>query len=68
MAIGTHDLDTIQGPFYFNAKPPSEIVFQALNQTETMDANKMMDFYSVLLLKFHKNVYVIKSKFTFSLL
>lgn len=47
VAIGTHDLDTIKGPFYFNAKPPSEINFQPLNQTEKMDANKMMDFYSV---------------------
>ncbi len=31
-SIGTHDLDTIQGPFSYLAQPPPEIVFRALNQ------------------------------------
>ena len=32
VAIGTHDYDTIQGPFYFDAQPPDEIKFKPLNQ------------------------------------
>jgi phenylalanyl-tRNA synthetase beta chain len=30
VAIGTHDLDTLQGPFLYDAKPPSEIEFVPL--------------------------------------
>ena len=32
VAIGTHDYDTIQGPFYFDAQPPDVIKFKPLNQ------------------------------------
>lgn len=46
VAIGTHDLDTIKGPFTYDAKPPSEIRFVPLNQTEEMDGNRLMEFYS----------------------
>lgn len=46
VAIGTHDLDTIQGPFYYNAKPPADIKFKPLNQTKEMTAMELMDFYS----------------------
>lgn len=47
MAIGTHDLDTIQGPFVYDALPPSEIKFKALNQTKEMTAPELMELYSV---------------------
>ena len=47
VAIGTHDLDTIQGPFMYDAKPPSEIKFKPLNQTREYTAVEMMDLYSV---------------------
>lgn len=47
MAIGTHDLDTIKGPFYYDARPPSAIKFKALNQTEEMTATQLMELYSV---------------------
>jgi len=47
VAIGTHDLDTVEGPFIYDAKVPSEIKFKALNQTKEMTAPEMMDFYSV---------------------
>jgi phenylalanyl-tRNA synthetase beta chain len=30
VAIGTHDYDTIKGPFIYDAKPPQEINFIAL--------------------------------------
>ncbi len=47
VAIGTHDLDTIQGPFIYNAKPPSEIKFKALNQTKEYTAVELMELYTV---------------------
>ncbi|XP_046967013.1 phenylalanine--tRNA ligase beta subunit [Vanessa cardui] len=46
VAIGTHDLDTIQGPFVYDALPPSEIKFKALNQTKEMTAAELMELYS----------------------
>lgn len=47
VAIGTHDLDTIQGPFTYDALAPEDIQFKALNQTEVYSASKLMDIYSV---------------------
>ena len=49
VAIGTHDLDTLQGPFIYDAKPPNEIKFQALNQTKEYTAAELMELYSVSL-------------------
>lgn len=49
VAIGTHDLDSIEGPFYYDAKPPSEIKFKPLNQTKEYTAVELMDLYSVSL-------------------
>ncbi|XP_067658646.1 phenylalanine--tRNA ligase beta subunit-like [Haliotis asinina] len=46
VAIGTHDLDTIQGPFTYNAKPPSEIKFRILNQEKEMTAPEIMETLS----------------------
>ncbi|XP_044288861.1 phenylalanine--tRNA ligase beta subunit [Varanus komodoensis] len=45
VAIGTHDLDTISGPFTYTAKPPSEIKFKPLNQDKEYNANEIMDLY-----------------------
>ena len=45
VAIGTHDLDTIQGPFTYEALPPKDIKFAPLNQTKDMDAAELMEFY-----------------------
>ena len=47
MAIGTHDLDTIKPPFVYDAKPPSEIKFRALNLDKEHTAAELMDIYSV---------------------
>ena len=41
VAIGTHDLDTIEGPFTYKAMKPQDIQFIALNQTKSMDANEL---------------------------
>jgi len=43
VAIGTHDLDTLTPPFTFEALPPDEIEFVALNQTEKKTARKMFE-------------------------
>lgn len=47
MAIGTHDLDTIKGPFVYDALAPNEIKFKALNQQKEMTAPELMELYSV---------------------
>lgn len=45
VAIGTHDLDTLQGPFRYNAEPPGEIKFVPLNQTVEVDGPGLMQLY-----------------------
>ncbi|KAF5307329.1 hypothetical protein FQR65_LT07046 [Abscondita terminalis] len=46
VAIGTHDLDSIKGPFVYEAKPPTDIKFQPLNQEKVYTAVELMDLYS----------------------
>ncbi|ODM23369.1 Phenylalanine--tRNA ligase beta subunit [Aspergillus cristatus] len=45
VAIGTHDLDTIQGPFTYNALPPKDFSFVPLNQTKELNGEELMAFY-----------------------
>ena len=45
VAIGTHDLDTIQGPFTYEALAPKDIKFIPLNQTKEMNGEELMQFY-----------------------
>lgn len=45
VAIGTHDLDTIQGPFTYEGLKPQDISFAPLNQTKVMNGNEIMEFY-----------------------
>ena len=47
VAIGTHDLDTIEGPFLYDARPPKEIKFKPLNQTKEYNGEEIMELYSV---------------------
>ena len=47
VAIGTHDLDTIQGPFTYEALPPDSIKFIPLNQTSEFTASQLMELYEV---------------------
>lgn len=47
VSIGTHDLDTIEGPFTYEALPPKEIRFTPLNQTKEMNGEELMAFYDV---------------------
>ncbi|XP_018797279.1 PREDICTED: phenylalanine--tRNA ligase beta subunit [Bactrocera latifrons] len=46
VAIGTHDLDTVQGPFTYEARTPENLEFIPLNQTEKMNGHELMDFYT----------------------
>ena len=49
VAIGTHDMDTLQGPFRYKALPPKDIKFIPLTEPEvggkTFDGKELMDFY-----------------------
>lgn len=47
VSIGTHDLDTLQGPFTYEALPPEQIEFVPLNQTKKMNGVELMKFYEV---------------------
>ena len=43
--MGTHDLDTIEGPFTYEALPASDIVFTPLSQTRSAAASEWLKFY-----------------------
>ncbi|KAL7413612.1 hypothetical protein BDY24DRAFT_389048 [Mrakia frigida] len=45
VAIGTHDLDTIKGPFRYEAKAPKDIKFAPLNKETVYDAEQLMNLY-----------------------
>lgn len=45
VAIGTHDLDTIKPPIFYNAVPPEEIAFIPLNQTKIVKGTELFKFY-----------------------
>ncbi|KAM3719716.1 Phenylalanine--tRNA ligase beta subunit [Dirofilaria immitis] len=46
VAIGTHDLDTVQGPFYYGAEKPADLRFRPLNRTAEYTAEELMALYS----------------------
>ncbi|XP_026293829.1 phenylalanine--tRNA ligase beta subunit [Frankliniella occidentalis] len=46
VAIGTHDLDTIKGPFIYDAKHPEDIKFKPLNHDAELSAPQVMQLYS----------------------
>ncbi|RPA85230.1 phenylalanyl-tRNA synthetase [Ascobolus immersus RN42] len=45
VSMGTHNLDTIKGPFTYTALPPKDIKFVPLNKTELMDGERLMEVY-----------------------
>ncbi|XP_007036912.2 PREDICTED: phenylalanine--tRNA ligase beta subunit, cytoplasmic [Theobroma cacao] len=62
VAIGTHDLDTLQGPFTYEALPPPKINFVPLKQVKNFRADELMEFYKSDL-KLKKFLHIIeKSK------
>ena len=45
MSIGTHDLDTIEGPFIYDALEPKDIDFIPLTKTESVNGTKFIEMY-----------------------
>ncbi|CAN1832696.1 Phenylalanine--tRNA ligase beta subunit, cytoplasmic [Linum perenne] len=45
VAIGTHDLDTLQAPFSYEALPPEKINFVPLKQEKNFRADELMECY-----------------------
>ncbi|KAK6116652.1 hypothetical protein DH2020_049586 [Rehmannia glutinosa] len=60
VAIGTHDLDTIEGPFTYEALPPPEINFVPLKQAKNFRADELMEFYKSDL-KLKKFLHIIEN-------
>ncbi|KAL7223202.1 hypothetical protein ACSBR1_024798 [Camellia fascicularis] len=60
VAIGTHDLDTIEGPFTYEALPPSDINFVPLKQVKNFRADELMEFYKSDL-KLKKFLHIIEN-------
>ncbi|XP_045471046.1 phenylalanine--tRNA ligase beta subunit [Harmonia axyridis] len=46
VSIGTHDLDTLEPPFVYDAKPPKDIKFVPLNHDKELNGNDIMELYS----------------------
>ena len=42
VSMGTHDLDTVKGPFYYRALRKKDINFVPLNRTEAVDGDGLM--------------------------
>ncbi|XVF09422.1 hypothetical protein REPUB_Repub07fG0091500 [Reevesia pubescens] len=64
VAIGTHDLDTLQGPFTYEALPPPEINFVPLKQVKNFRADELMEFYKSDL-KLKKFLHIIEESEVF---
>jgi phenylalanyl-tRNA synthetase beta chain len=47
VAIGTHDLDTLQPPFRYDARQPAQIRFRPLNHMSEVNGVELMELYSV---------------------
>ena len=47
VAIGTHDMSKVKGPFTYEAPKPEDIKFTPLNQTKEMNGRELMEFYEV---------------------
>ena len=45
VSIGTHNLDSLKGPFTYEALPPEKIEFVPLNQKKKMNGVELMKFY-----------------------
>jgi phenylalanyl-tRNA synthetase beta chain len=46
VAIGTHDLDSVKGPFSYDARAPTDIQFVPLtSDTQSFNAKELLEFY-----------------------
>ena len=67
VSIGTHDLDTVKGPFYYRALKPSEFKFVPLNRIQEVDGNGMMQILKEDP-KLSKYLYLIEDKEVYPLM
>ncbi|CAH8354618.1 unnamed protein product, partial [Eruca vesicaria subsp. sativa] len=67
VAIGTHDLDTLRGPFTYEALSPMDINFVPLKQTKSFRADELIEFYKSDL-KLKKYLHIIESSPVFPVL
>ncbi|CAK9234557.1 unnamed protein product [Sphagnum troendelagicum] len=67
VAIGTHDLDTLQGPFTYEALPPADINFVPLKQRKEFNAAELMEFYKSDM-KLKKFLSIIESSLVYPVL
>jgi phenylalanyl-tRNA synthetase beta chain len=47
VAIGTHDLDKLKGPFEYDARDPEKIKFIPLGKDKSYTAKELMTVYQV---------------------
>jgi phenylalanyl-tRNA synthetase beta chain len=59
VAIGTHDLDTIEGPFTYDARPGTDINFVPLTPDDrSFNAKELLEFYETQVAGKHLKPYV----------
>lgn len=64
VAIGTHDLDTLEGPFTYEALAPSQIKFVPLKQEKEFRADELMEYYKSDM-KLKKFLHIIENSSVF---
>ena len=47
VSMGTHDLDTVKGPFTYEARKPNDFKFKALKQSEEFTGEQLLHMYKV---------------------
>lgn len=65
VAIGTHDLAKIRGPFTYEALPPEDISFVPLKQTQEFKAGDLLQHYLANDQKLKKFVPIIQSSLVY---
>ncbi|KAI8464212.1 MAG: hypothetical protein J3K34DRAFT_441251 [Monoraphidium minutum] len=65
VAIGTHDLSKVAGPFSYEALPPGEIRFVPLKQTREFRADELMEHYLANDMKLKRYVPLIKDSIVY---
>lgn len=63
VSIGTHDLDTIQGPFLYTALEPKKLRFRPLNQEKEYSGDELMELYADSHLKSYLPIIKNKPKY-----
>jgi phenylalanyl-tRNA synthetase beta chain len=65
VAIGTHDLSTVKGPFTYEALPPEDIKFVPLKKTEEFNAKELLKYYAANDQKLKRFVPIIQSSLVY---